>query len=167
MENASCNTVRPSGSCAPGRLTRLDLDPVGSDDVAMPTREQIFVVGAGLAGLAAAYRLRRSRAPVLEARDAPGGLCDTVEERGYRFDRTGHLLHFRDRRLRRTVLSLLDEEPLRIERRSRVFSPQSPPSNTRPPPAIRRAKPGRLSTREPRAAILLRRRIRRRFAQLN
>ena len=43
-------------------------------------RETILVVGAGLAGLAAAYRLRDAgqRVMIIEARDAPGGRVRTV-----------------------------------------------------------------------------------------
>lgn len=84
-------------------------------------RTDIFVLGGGLAGLAAAYRLK-SRYCVLEKRSVPGGLCDTVEADGFRFDRTGHLLHLRSPKIKRTVLGLLDEAPLLIARRARIFS---------------------------------------------
>src|SRR5437868_8611820 len=49
---------------------------------AAPARrpETVLVVGAGLAGLAAAYRLREAakRVIIIEARDAPGGRVRTV-----------------------------------------------------------------------------------------
>src|SRR5205085_10756204 len=49
---------------------------------AAPARrpETVLVVGAGLAGLAAAYRLREAgkRVILIEARDAPGGRVRTV-----------------------------------------------------------------------------------------
>jgi protoporphyrinogen oxidase len=47
----------------------------------------------------------------------------TVEEQGYRFDRTGHLLHLRDPEMRALAIGLLPEEKYRkIARRSAVFS---------------------------------------------
>jgi protoporphyrinogen oxidase len=87
----------------------------------MARREQIIVLGAGLAGLAAAYRLKRGYR-LLEKKDHVGGLCETLEEGGYRFDRTGHLLHLNHPRIRRMVNSLLDEPPLELARESRIFS---------------------------------------------
>ncbi len=87
----------------------------------MAAREQTIVLGAGLTGLAAAYRLR-SGYSVLERSNRPGGLSTTEEDRGYRFDKTGHLLHIADKKIRRTVLALFDEEPLEIERKSRIYS---------------------------------------------
>ncbi|MCP4599679.1 MAG: NAD(P)-binding protein [Proteobacteria bacterium] len=80
-----------------------------------------MIIGAGLAGLATAYRLRRGFR-LLELRDRPGGLCETAEEDGFRFDRTGHLLHLGNSKIRKLVKSLLDEPPLEIERKSRIFS---------------------------------------------
>lgn len=80
-----------------------------------------MILGAGLAGLAAAHRLGRGYR-VLERADKVGGLCETVAEGGYRFDRTGHLLHLRFPKMRRFVLGLLDEEPLAVARDSRIFS---------------------------------------------
>ncbi len=71
--------------------------------------------------MSAALELKRGYR-LIEARDKPGGLAETVEEEGYRFDRTGHLLHLRDPRIKRLVSDLLDETPLRITRESRIFS---------------------------------------------
>lgn len=81
----------------------------------------VLVLGAGLSGMSAGLRLRRGYR-ILEKREEPGGLCDTVEDGGYRFDRTGHLLHLRDPRSRELVLGLLGDDHLGIERRARIFS---------------------------------------------
>jgi protoporphyrinogen oxidase len=65
----------------------------------------ILILGGGLAGLSAAYHLRRAPHLVLEAEDAPGGLCRTREVSGFSFDYTGHLLHLRDP----GMIALVDE----------------------------------------------------------
>jgi protoporphyrinogen oxidase len=83
--------------------------------------EHTLVIGAGLAGLACAYRLKSDYA-IFERERFFGGLCTTREENGFRFDRTGHLLHLRQGKVRQTVLNLLDEEPLTIAREARIFS---------------------------------------------
>lgn len=99
----------------------IDFDNRGGDAGPMVARKDIIIIGAGLAGLAAAYRLKTGYR-LLERGALPGGLSDTTDDRGFRFDRTGHLLHLREPRIRRTILGLLDEEPLRLERNSRIFS---------------------------------------------
>ncbi len=52
----------------------------------------VVVIGAGPAGLTAAYRLGKDggTATVLEATDAVGGISQTVERDGWRFDIGGH-----------------------------------------------------------------------------
>jgi protoporphyrinogen oxidase len=59
---------------------------------AVPAASEIVVVGAGPAGLTAAYELVRNQVPatVLEADDVVGGLSRTVERDGWRFDVGGH-----------------------------------------------------------------------------
>lgn len=73
----------------------------------------VVIVGAGLTGMSTAYHLRRGGigCRVLERAREPGGLCVTREERGYRFDRTGHLLHCPDPELRALALSWLETVP--------------------------------------------------------
>ncbi len=84
----------------------------------------VVVLGAGLTGLAAALELERAGVDyhVFEKNDHVGGHATTVEDNGYRFDRTGHLLHLRSSALRAEVLSWLEGDCLEIERRSVVFS---------------------------------------------
>jgi protoporphyrinogen oxidase len=91
------------------------------DAGAMKKAPQTVIIGAGLSGLAAAYRLGRNFC-LLERQTVPGGLCVTVEEDGYRFDRTGHLLHLSQPAVRGLVRRLLDEPPKKIVRKSRIFS---------------------------------------------
>ncbi len=82
------------------------------------------MLGAGLTGLSAGLELERRRATyrVFEKSATVGGHAITIEDSGYRFDRTGHLLHLRSDALRNEVLEWLDHDCLAIERRSVVFS---------------------------------------------
>ena len=59
---------------------------------AFPGTEPIVVVGAGPAGLTAAYELGKAgrAVTVLESSDAVGGISQTVERDGWRFDIGGH-----------------------------------------------------------------------------
>ena len=54
----------------------------------MPTAPKILVVGGGISGLACAWRLRQLGVPVLllEGRGRFGGVIETVEQNGFRFD---------------------------------------------------------------------------------
>jgi protoporphyrinogen oxidase len=93
--------------------------------VSSPTSQiPVAILGAGLTGLAAALELQRLKIPyrIFERGARAGGHAVTVEDTGYRFDRTGHLLHLRSPELEREVLDMLGGDCVRIERRSRVFS---------------------------------------------
>ena len=58
----------------------------------MSSPEPVVVIGAGPAGLTAAYELGKAGVPpvVLEATDVVGGISRTVERDGWRFDIGGH-----------------------------------------------------------------------------
>jgi protoporphyrinogen oxidase len=92
--------------------------------VAVSTRVPVAVLGAGLTGLSAAVHLRRAGVTcrVLERASRPGGLAVTTEERGYRFDRTGHLLHLEDEGIRALALGFIGDDFDVIERRSAIWS---------------------------------------------
>lgn len=61
------------------------------------TRKRIVILGAGLAGLSAAWHLQKKGvdALVLEKENEIGGLCRSKNKDGFIFDYDGHLLHFR------------------------------------------------------------------------
>ncbi|MFO0759012.1 MAG: FAD-dependent oxidoreductase [Byssovorax sp.] len=84
----------------------------------------VAVLGAGLTGLSAAFHLGNAGVPhrVFERQDHAGGHVVTLEEDGFRFDRTGHLLHLRDPAMRALCLSWLGDDILEIERRSMIWS---------------------------------------------
>ena len=85
---------------------------------------QVVVVGAGLTGMSTAHHLRASGIEhrIVEKQPKPGGLAITLEQDGFRFDRTGHLLHLRDPEMRKLSLDLLGDDILTIQRRSVVWS---------------------------------------------
>ncbi|EYF04015.1 amine oxidase, putative [Chondromyces apiculatus DSM 436] len=82
------------------------------------------ILGAGLTGMSAAYHLGRAGVAcrLFEQLPRPGGHAITFEEEGYRFDRTGHLLHLRDPEIRRLALGWIGPDHLEVERASRIWS---------------------------------------------
>ncbi|MCK5219214.1 FAD-dependent oxidoreductase [bacterium] len=68
--------------------------------------EGLVILGAGLAGLSAAYHAGPG-ARIFEAEARAGGACVTDREGPYSFDRAGHLLHLRTREVQRLIQKLL------------------------------------------------------------
>jgi len=91
---------------------------------ARPSRLPIAILGAGLSGMSAAFHLGRAGVPwrIFERDAEPGGYVVTLQERGYRFDRTGHLLHVTDAETRRLALGWMGPEHREIERRAAIWS---------------------------------------------
>src|SRR5690349_9857147 len=83
-----------------GRPVRVLCAILASPDVSMTQHrvaplhpeDPVVIIGAGPAGLTAAYLLSKQGVPVtvLEADHLVGGIARTVEYRGYRFDIGGH-----------------------------------------------------------------------------
>ncbi len=87
--------------------------------------KRIVIIGAGLAGLSAAYHLgsRKDRDyMILEKEDSPGGLCRTVNSKGFLFDYTGHLLHLKNNYVEKLVKKLLKGKLKKIYRNSWIYS---------------------------------------------
>ena len=78
----------------------------------------VLIAGAGIAGLAAARTLSKRGVPylLLEREGEAGGYCRSVSRGGYRFDYTGHFLHFKNAATREWVRSL---PGLRLKERRR------------------------------------------------
>ena len=74
----------------------------------MATKERVIVVGAGISGLAAAFRLQQSGfdVSVLEAANHAGGRMVTVTTDGYRFDTGAIVLSRRYRQMLRLASEL-------------------------------------------------------------
>lgn len=81
----------------------------------------VVILGAGLAGLSAAYHLRKNF-EVFEALDVPGGLCGTRSAGGYMFDYTGHLLHLKDPYARDLVKGLIPDNLMEHRRNAAIYT---------------------------------------------
>ena len=84
----------------------------------------VVIAGAGPAGLTAAVELVRRDQPtiVLESTDAVGGISQTVERDGWRFDIGGHRFFTKVKRVEEWWHEVLaDDEFLTRPRMSRIF----------------------------------------------
>jgi protoporphyrinogen oxidase len=88
-----------------------------------PSRWPTIIIGAGPAGLSAAYELVRhgQKCLVLEASDSPGGLARTVEYNGYRFDIGGHRFFTKVSVVNRMWQEILGDDLLTRPRMSRIY----------------------------------------------
>ncbi|MCB1018774.1 MAG: NAD(P)/FAD-dependent oxidoreductase [Bryobacterales bacterium] len=83
----------------------------------------VIVLGAGPAGLTAAYELTKAgvESIVLERDDVVGGIARTVEYKGYRFDIGGHRFFTKVKPVEDLWHELLGDEMIRRPRMSRIF----------------------------------------------
>ena len=88
-----------------------------------PDSAPVAVLGAGPAGLTAAYRLAQRHVPVVvfEAEGEVGGLARTVLRDGYRFDLGGHRFFTKSEEVEDLWEELLGEELLVRPRLSRIY----------------------------------------------
>jgi protoporphyrinogen oxidase len=83
----------------------------------------VLILGAGPAGLTAAYELGRQgwRAEVFEAAPVVGGLARTVEYRGYLFDLGGHRFYTKIAKIEAIWREVLGDDLLERPRLSRIY----------------------------------------------
>lgn len=97
-----------------------------SSEIGFPKgdRMDVVIIGAGLAGLGAAWKLREKNLNVLifEKESRPGGLCRTENESNFLFDYTGHLLHFKDPCFKEIVFSELKGSLVQNKRNAWIWS---------------------------------------------
>ena len=71
------------------------------------SNNETVILGAGLAGLSAAYHLKSGYALFEKEREI-GGMARSIYKDGYTFDYDGHLLHFRNEYTFNLVSELLN-----------------------------------------------------------
>jgi protoporphyrinogen oxidase len=83
----------------------------------------IIVLGAGLAGLAAAHSFTRAgrQTVVVEKGATVGGLSRTILHNGYRFDLGGHRFLTHDESIEALIRDLLGADLLRVPRKSQIY----------------------------------------------
>jgi protoporphyrinogen oxidase len=84
--------------------------------------ERVVIIGAGPAGLTAAYLLAKEgvRVTVLEGTDMVGGISRTARYKGYRFDIGGHRFFTKYEPVERLWQELLGPEFIQVPRQSRI-----------------------------------------------
>src|SRR5882724_8309593 len=100
-----------------------------TSDTGAPSRTAIsrhvpvVVIGAGPAGLTAALQLAELGVPVIvvEANQRVGGLAQTIEYKGFRFDIGGHRFYTKVPAVRELWRSMLGADFLTRPRLSRIF----------------------------------------------
>jgi len=83
----------------------------------------VVILGAGPAGLAAGHELsiNGAKVTVLERNDYVGGLCRTVEYKGYKFDLGGHRWFTKNEDLNNWFRRLMGDEIVMVDRISRIY----------------------------------------------
>src|SRR5271155_4319420 len=91
--------------------------------VSVEKNQQIVIIGAGPAGLTAAYEFARHgrTGVVLEADSVVGGIARTVERDGYRFDIGGHRFFSKVTQIEKLWDEMLGEPMLDRPRMSRIY----------------------------------------------
>jgi protoporphyrinogen oxidase len=92
--------------------------------IAEGERRHVVVMGAGPAGLTAAYELLKHDIPVTVVEKDPrqvGGLARTAEHNGYRFDIGGHRFFSKNREVEDLWTEILGDEMLTRDRLSRIY----------------------------------------------
>ncbi|NQX89107.1 MAG: FAD-dependent oxidoreductase [Halioglobus sp.] len=89
----------------------------------MKKNEHVVVLGAGPAGLATGHELSVSgvKVTVLDRNDFVGGLCNTNEHKGYKFDLGGHRWFTKNEDLNNWFRRLMGDEIVWVERISRIY----------------------------------------------
>jgi len=81
----------------------------------------IVILGAGVAGLSAAFHLKGKEYEIFEKEKEIGGLCRSVTHDGFTFDYTGHLLHLSQPYSQKLLDDLLPDLLIRHQRNSAIY----------------------------------------------
>jgi UDP-galactopyranose mutase len=87
-------------------------------------KNRILILGAGLAGLSAAWHLQKQgvNCRTFEKESELGGLCRSRSINGFVFDYSGHLLHFKHKYTLNLISALLGRNFIRHRRSAWIYS---------------------------------------------
>ncbi len=88
------------------------------------SRKRIFILGAGLTGLSAAWHLQKRGIDcrIFEKESEIGGLCRSKKINGFTFDCDGHLLHFKHRYTFNLINKLLKDNLIEHQRNAWIYA---------------------------------------------
>jgi protoporphyrinogen oxidase len=81
----------------------------------------IVILGAGLAGLSAAFHLKGKEFQIFEKEGEVGGLCRSIDRDGFTFDHSGHLLHLSHPYIKELIDDLLSDRLIKHQRRAAIY----------------------------------------------
>jgi protoporphyrinogen oxidase len=81
----------------------------------------IVILGAGVAGLSAAFHLKGKEYEIFEKEKEVGGLCRSVTHDGFTFDYTGHLLHRSKPYTQKLLNDLLPDLLIKHQRNAAIY----------------------------------------------
>ena len=82
-----------------------------------------LIIGAGLSGLATAFKLQGKKDYLLiEKENKAGGLSSSFKKSGFTFDFSGHLLHLHNESAKKLILKLLGKNYSLIKRKAQIYS---------------------------------------------
>lgn len=86
-------------------------------------KDHVVILGAGPAGLATGHEIAVNgvRVTALDRNDFVGGLCNTNEYKGYKFDLGGHRWFTKNEELNNWFRRLMKDEIVWVERISRIY----------------------------------------------
>ncbi len=86
--------------------------------------KKIFILGAGLSGLSAAWFLQKKgiNCQIIEKEHEVGGLCRSKKINGFTFDFDGHLLHFKHPSVFNLIKGLLGNNLVKHQRSAWIYA---------------------------------------------
>ena len=88
----------------------------------MSNQEKVVILGGGIAGLAAAWRLSKKdfEVHIIEISNRPGGLAGGVEWNGNIYEFGPHLFHTTDQEILNDIKNVMGEDLIRFKRTVKI-----------------------------------------------